>query len=298
MKNVWLLVNPKAGKGAVSQHLCNIIDVYVKHDFEVTVYTTQCEKDATRKIIENTVGYDRIVCSGGDGTLNEVVQGMMHFPKEKRMPIGYIPSGTTNDYANALKLSKNMLLATQDTISGVVHKVDIGKFQQKSFLYVAAFGLFTEVSYTTPQDIKNNLGRIAYILEGIKNIVNIKSYSLEVQMEQETISGDFIFGQVSNSTSIGGFPTIFPEQVELNDGLFEMMLIRMPKKPSDLQNMVSDLLKQNMQSKWIVYRKVKEVTFVSKEIVSWTLDGEFGGCEKEVQIEVLKEEVELYGIHL
>lgn len=292
-KKLLLIVNLNAGKGSVTRQLGEIIDCFIKADYDVNIYTTQAVADATRKIIEEGIDYDRIVCSGGDGTLNEVVRGMMHYPVEKRIPIGYIPSGTTNDFANSLLISKNMSEAAQCAATGSNYLVDVGMFNEQSFLYVAAFGAFTEVSYSTPQEIKNNLGRIAYLLEGIKSLANIKSYHLNVGCEDETFEGDFIYGQISNSTSVGGFQTMSPETIELNDGLFEMLLIYKPNNPLDLQNIIAALLMQDINSGWLVYRKVKKVSISSDNPIRWTLDGEYGGSVEKAVIENITQSIPL-----
>lgn len=285
------IVNLHAGKEKVNQELGHIIDLFVKNQFEVTIYTTQCASDATNKVKESAHDYDLVVCSGGDGTLNEVVKGMMTFPSELRVPIGYIPSGTTNDFANSLQLPRNMEEAARIAVTGSPCVIDIGLFNQKSFLYVAAFGIFTEVSYSTPQETKNYLGRMAYILEGIKSLANIKTYHLSLNADEELIEGDFIFGQITNSTSVGGFQIRNPQYVELNDGVFEMVLVRRPNNLLDLQNIVGAILLQDFNSEWFVYRKVKKVNLVSDEEVPWTLDGEFGGHEQEVFVENIHEAI-------
>lgn len=279
------LVNLKAGKEKIKQELGNVIDCFVRNKIDVHIHTTQSVGDATKQVALTALNYDLVVCSGGDGTLNEVVVGMMTLPIEKRIPIGYIPSGTTNDFANSLRLPRNMEEAAEIVVSGESCSIDIGLFNQKSFLYVAAFGLFTEVSYSTPQEIKNNIGRMAYVLEGIKSLANIKSYSLQVSADEEMIEGKFIFGQITNSTSVGGFQMRNPEWIELNDGVFELLLIRFPNNILDLQNIVGALLLQNLDSEWIVYRKVKCVKIKGEENVPWTLDGEFGGNVESAVIE-------------
>lgn len=279
-QKLLFIVNLFAGKGKIRQELGEYIDYFVKNHYDVSVYTTQCVGDATDYVTQHAQAYDGVVCSGGDGTLNEVVRGMMKLPKEQRVSIGYLPTGTTNDFANSLQLPKTVKEGAKVAIHGTLQWIDMGLFNQNSFLYVAAFGIFTEVSYSTPQEIKNNLGRMAYVLEGMKSLTNIKSYTMKVFADEEEIEGNFLYGQISNSTSVGGFQAMNAQTIALDDGVFEMLLIRCPNHILDLQNIIGALLLQDLSSDWLVYRKVSRVKIQSQTPVSWTLDGEFGGeCE-------------------
>ena len=201
MKRMLFVYNPRAGKGLLKPQLSDIIDIFVKADYEVVVYPTQAYRDAYKKIREFDANrYDLIVCSGGDGTIDEVVTGMMQ--RRTRIPLGYIPTGTTNDFANSLHIPKGILKAADNAVKGIVFPCDVGKFNDDVFVYVAAFGIFTDVSYETKQEVKNILGHLAYVLEGTKRLFNVPSYRIKVTHDGEEVEDEFILGMVTNSRSV------------------------------------------------------------------------------------------------
>lgn len=268
-----------------------IVDILVKAGYEVTVYPTQGRGDACRAMRERNKYYNLVVCSGGDGTLDEIVTGMIQ--SGFKTTIGYIPAGSTNDFANSLKISSTMKQAAETIVNGTVFSCDVGRFNEDVFVYIAAFGLFTEVSYGTPQEMKNMLGHMAYILEGVKHLQNIKSYRLKVTSvsengETKIIEDDFIFGMVTNSYSVGGFKSIagnvFKGRIALNDGLFEVTLIKMPKNPIELNSILAALAIQNIDTEYMYSFKSGKLIIESQEEVAWTLDGEFGGKHKLVTL--------------
>ena len=267
-----------------------IIDIFVKAGYEVTIYPTQSYRDAYRKVKEyNSKEYELLVCSGGDGTIDEVVSGMM--TRRDRDPVGYIPTGTTNDFANSLHIPKGLLKAADNAVNGVVFPCDIGRFNQDTFVYIAAFGLFTDVSYETDQAMKNVLGHLAYILEGAKRIFNVPSYRIKVCHGGEEIEGEFIYGMVTNSRSVGGFRSMVGKQVIFDDGLFEVTLIKKPKNPLELQEIIAALLIEQIDTKYMDTFKTGYITFESLEEIPWTLDGEFGGEHDYVEIENLRQQL-------
>lgn len=281
-KKMLMIVNPTAGKGQIKRVLCDVIQLFTKHDFLVSIHVTQNSEDIQLQVVKQAAKFDYLVCSGGDGTLNEIVRALMSL--KHHAVLGYIPSGTTNDFATTLQIPKNAVHAAKNIIEGSEKYIDLGKFNQEWFTYVAAFGAFTEVAYSTPQDVKNNFGRIAYFMEGIKSIPNITTYHLKVNIDSEKIEGDFIYGHVSNSTSIGGF-SLGRDKVVLDDGYFEMLLIYRPNNPLDLQAIIAALMMQDFSNSWFVFRQVKKVTFECEQNVTWTLDGEFGGNHQVSTIE-------------
>ena len=224
----------------------------------------------------------RVVCSGGDGTLDEVVSGMMKCPK--RIPLGYIPAGSTNDFASSLKIPKDMAKAAKIAVTGRKFSCDVGKFDEKPFIYVAAFGIFTEVSYSTKQEWKNILGHAAYLLEGAKSLHSFASYHMRVEHDGEVLEGEFIFGMITNSISVGGFKNMTGKNVELDDGVFEVTLIHMPKNPVELNAILASLTNLIDDTDLIHSFKSSQVSFLSEEEVPWTLDGEFGGATREVTV--------------
>lgn len=294
-KNMLFIYNAKAGKGLIRNNLVDILDVFVKGGYEVTVHPTQARGDAIFATKDREEKYDIVACSGGDGTLDEVVTGMMQC--EKRVPIGYIPAGSTNDFAMSLNISKNMMTAADTIVAGDTFSCDVGQFNEDTFVYIAAFGLFTEVSYGTDQQMKNVLGHIAYLLEGVKSFSQMKSYKIKATVDGEVIEDEFIFGMVTNSMSVGGFQRITGNNVELDDGVFEVTLIKRPMNPIELNRVMVALLDRDIDAECMYCVRAKEVFIESKEAVSWTLDGEYGGDHKEVSIKNLHKALEIQVPH-
>lgn len=291
MKKLLFVYNAHSGKGTIKSKLADIIDIMVKNDYQVAAHPTQAQGDATKIIEDESKDYDLIVCSGGDGTLDEVVTGMMHVQEKK--PIGYIPMGSTNDFANSLNLPKNILKAAEVAVSGRRFACDVGRFNDNSFIYVAAFGIFTEVSYQTNQELKNLLGHAAYILEGAKSLRDIEAYNMRVEYGDMSLEGDFIYGMVSNSISVGGFKQIAGKNVLLDDGVFEVTLIKHPKNPLELNEIVTSLVARVDESDLIYSFKTDKICFYSEKEVPWTLDGEYGGAHTQTEIKNCHQAVEI-----
>ncbi len=290
-KDMLFIYNPRAGKAQIRNHLVDILDIFVKGGYEVTVYPTQARGDAIKKTKRKKDKYDIVVCSGGDGTLDEVFTGMMQ--SKKKIPIGYIPAGSTNDFAVSLNLSRNMVQAAGDIVEGDTFSVDVGMFNDDVFAYIAAFGLFTEVTYETDQQIKNVLGHVAYLLEGMKRLATIKTYKLKVTKGEEVIEDEFLFGMITNSHSVGGFQRITGNNVELDDGEFEVTLIKKPQNPIELNRVMAALVDRDIDAECMYCFKANEVRIESEEEVAWTLDGEFGGSHKEVTVKNLHKSLEI-----
>ena len=296
MKKLLFVYNPRAGKEMLKPRLSDVLDIFVKAGYEVTVHPTQAYRDAYYQIKEYEVGkYDLIACSGGDGTIDEVATGMM---KRREMgkdvvPVGYIPAGSTNDFAKSLHIPRKPLAAADNAVKGVPFPCDIGKFNDSVFVYIAAFGIFTDVSYETDQAVKNVLGHMAYILEGAKRIFNIPSYKIKVEHDGEVIEDEFIFGMVTNSRSVGGFSNMVGKNIVFDDGLFEVTLIKTPKNPIALQEIIAALLIEQVDTKHMYTFKTKKITFDSVEEIPWTLDGEFGGEQDYVEIENVQKAMEI-----
>lgn len=291
MKKMIFIYNPNAGKGALKSGLSDILDIFVKADYEIVIYPTQRYKDAYQKVKHLPDGYDLVVCSGGDGTLDEVVTGMMK--RKERIPIGYIPTGTTNDFANSLHIPKNRLEAADTAVNGKLFRCDVGRFNKGIFVYIAAFGLFTDVAYQTKQEVKNVLGHLAYVLEGAKRIFNIPSYKIKVTYDEGVIEDKFIFGMVTNSKSVGGFRGMVGKEVVFDDGKFEVTLIKMPKNPLELNEIIAALLVEQVNTKHMYTFRTGAIRFESEEEIPWTLDGEFGGEHDQVEIENLQQQLQI-----
>ncbi len=290
-KKLLFVYNPKAGKARIRTKLADILEVFARDGYELTVCPTQKQGDACRIVAGRSKEYDLVVCSGGDGTLDETVTGMMQ--SGFRTPVGYIPAGSTNDFGGSLALPKNMVKAAQTIVDGRNFPCDMGAFNEDVFVYIAAFGLFTDVSYETGQDMKNVLGHMAYILEGMKRLPSIKSYSMRVCYEDKVIEDDFIFGMITNSVSVGGFKNITGKNVKLDDGVFEVTLIKKPKNPVELNNIMLSLLNRAIDTKSMYCFRTAELELESPEPVAWTLDGENGGAHKDVRIKNLHHAIEI-----
>ena len=284
MKKLLWIINPLAGRGAIAGKVVDCVSIFQQAGYTVTLYATQGVQDATHVLQECIGVYDRIVCAGGDGTLHEVVTGLMEIPAESRPPLGYIPAGTINDFALSLGIPKAPIEAAKIAVGGCLQALDIGRFNDRYFNYVAAFGLFTEVAYATSQQFKNIFGRAAYIIEGIRSLMNIQQRHIKVTYNGTTIENDFIYGMVSNTVSVGGFRTLSADGVILDDGLYEALLIYPVENPMELQWLANDLLTNTTDSSRFIYCRTSHITFESTEEIPWTLDGEFGGKIASVEI--------------
>src|SRR5574344_515883 len=282
MKDLLFIYNPYSGKGMIKENLSDIINCFVKAGYRVGVHPTQRKFDAKEQVIHCSSHYDMIVCSGGDGTLNETISGLMEL--EDRPMLGYIPAGSTNDFATSIRLPKSMVDAAKIAVRGTPVSVDIGSFGKKKFVYIAAFGVFTDVSYMTPQELKNVLGHPAYIIEALTKLSSIRTSHMRVKYDDKIIEGDFLYGMVSNSISVGGFKGITGRNIVLDDGLFEVTLIKQPKNPIDLQMILGGLIGMDTKTDSIISFKASQIIFEADEKVPWVLDGEYGGSPKRVKI--------------
>ena len=282
MKKMLFIYNPNAGTGVLKPKLSDALDIFTKSGYEVTVHPTQKPHDAVEKIQECGGEYDRIVCAGGDGTLDEAVTGMRLGGLQTSL--GYIPAGTTNDFAASLGIPKDILAAADTAVNGIPFPCDVGEFNGDHFIYIAAFGIFTDVSYETRQSMKNILGHLAYLLEGAKRIFNIPSYKVKVTHDGESFEDEFIFGMVTNSRSVGGFKGIIGSEIIFDDGEFEVTLIRTPKNPIELNELLGAILMKQINPQRMYSFKSGEVKFECEEEIPWTLDGEFGGTHREVVV--------------
>ncbi len=283
MKKIYFIFNLQSGKATIASKLGLVIDMFTKAGYEVTTRPTQDKMDACAAAsYACSQGFDIIVCSGGDGTLNEVIQGIMK--SEKKLPIGYLPAGSTNDFAKGMGIPTKIDQAVNGIINGVISPCDIGSFNDKYFTYIAAFGAFIEVTYETSQQIKNVLGHLAYILNGISHLKKIKSYHMKINFDDQEIEDDYIFGMVTNSSSVAGLLSL--SDFKCDDGLYEVTLIKTPHNPLDLQMIIHSLLNLDidLDTKHIKSFRTSKIKFESQEDISWTIDGEFGGMCKIAEI--------------
>lgn len=290
-KKNLIIMNPFSGKREANKYLTDIIDIFTKGGYMTTILTTTERGDGTVYASRYAGEFDLITCIGGDGTFNEVVAGLLD--SGERVPVGYIPAGSTNDFANSLKLSTNILKSTEDIVKGRLKTLDIGSFNGRKFSYVASFGAFTQTSYSTPQSVKNMLGHLAYILEGATSLTSIKPQHLKIEANGMPYEDDYIFGAISNSTSLAGILTLDPQYVDMNDGLFELLLVRSPKNPIELAEIVYMLTTQNYESNKITFVNADSFTIYADENMDWSLDGEYQeGCER-IEIENLHNAIDI-----
>lgn len=292
MKKVLLVVNPRAGQRKVDRLLMKIIDIFNRSDYEVITHITAASGDCENMVLHYANAIDLVVCCGGDGTFNETVSGVLRSGVD--IPVGYIPAGSTNDFANSLDLSTNILRAAKDIVSGRAERFDVGTFAGRHFSYVASFGAFTRTSYSTPQSVKNALGHLAYVLGGIQELSHIKPHHLRFELpDGRSIEDDFIFGAVSNSTSVGGILTLAPDRVDMADGLFEILLIRAPKDLKELTECLVALQKQTYNCAMITFLSTPSVTVTAPEAMDWTLDGEQQKGMANIHIQCLHQKLQL-----
>lgn len=281
-----LILNPSAGKGGSVSSVGRVMEVLYAGGYVPTVFFTEGVGDATHLVLSRGMEFDCVACIGGDGTLSETVAGLAQLPKPP--VLGYIPQGTTNDVAATLGLPKLPSLAARTIATGRPIPFDVGKFNSDAyFTYIAAFGAFTEVSYETPKESKQALGHLAYVLKGMEQLPKLTYYPATVEYDDGVISGDMIFGSVSNSSSVAGIVKLSKEQIALNDGLFEVILVKNPKNVIEMNQIVSNILSKSFSSGPVTLLKSKNVKFTFDRPVKWTRDGEAGGAHKEVSLENL-----------
>ncbi len=292
MKKMLFLYNPKSGTGQIRSSVAKIVEIFSEADYDVTIYPTKAALDARDTVCARAADFDIIVCGGGDGTLDEVVAGLMM--AQIHRTVGYIPAGSTNDFGTSVGIPRQPKRAAKVVVDGQPFLCDIGRFNQKEyFVYVAAFGLMTNVSYETGQDLKNVLGHAAYIVEGLKSLGSWESYHLEIESEEYTGQGDFIYGMVSNSNSVAGIKGFPGRDVSLDDGVFEVTLVRTPEDLLDLQNTIGAFFTGDENSQAVIRFKTKHVVFTSDEPLAWTRDGENGGMHTTVELETLPKVLEI-----
>ncbi len=286
---VLFVYNPVAGQLQIKSYLWNILNFFSREKVELTVYATQKSKEAYQLVKKYGAKYDRIICSGGDGTLHEVINGMME--TESDNILGYIPAGSVNDFAASLNLPKNKNKAAEIALKGKTKNLDVGKFNDLFFIYVAAFGVFTEVAYETTQEMKNILGRLAYFLQGVKSIASMKTYQVKMIEKGIETEDEYIFGMITNTLSVGSLYKLSDQNVELDDGLFEVTLIKVPHDLMELNLLTNFLLYGKEGNNLVKTFKTDNIEFIFDEPASWTLDGEYGGKPKEVKIEVIEKTI-------
>ena len=277
------IMNPCSGQKRANRFLPEILSTFNEAGYDVLVHMTAGPGDGDKTVRRLGAGMDAVVCCGGDGTFNDVVSGLLHSGLD--VPVGYIPAGTTNDFANSLKLPTDVMEATRAIVDGTPVAYDAGKFGDRYFSYVASFGAFTRASYATPQNIKNALGHTAYVLEGIQELSQLRKEHVRMDIGGRIVEDDFLFGAISNSTSVGGILTLDPSQVDMRDGLLEVLLVRAPRNLGELTECIQALKSQKYNCEMITFCSAPRVTVYSDPDMPWTLDGEREEGHGEVVVE-------------
>ena len=291
MKKLLCIVNPRAGKTKSAAPLFEAVAAFSRAGYLVRVYVTEAGGQARDIAAKWGSRYDMVVCAGGDGTLNETISGLMAL--EQRPPLGYLPNGSTTDFAASLHLHTTVEAAARAAAGGVPYPLDIGRHNDRYFAYVASFGAFTRSSYSASQAAKNALGHFAYILEGLGDLDSLRPYRGAIEADGERFEGEFIFGAVCNSTSLGGLVKLDASRVAMDDGAFELLLLRMPKTPLDLQNLITAMTRMQYDYPGVIFRHVKNVVLTTDQEISWSLDGEYAASAPKVEIQCLPGAIKL-----
>ncbi|MBE7009457.1 MAG: diacylglycerol kinase family lipid kinase [Ruminococcaceae bacterium] len=293
-KKLLFIVNPRAGRTKSRAPLFDAAVVYSEAGYLVSIRNTRRRGDATRYASALGREFDLVVCHGGDGTLNETINGLMSIPAEYRPQVSYLPGGSTNDFAASLSISPEPAVAAQSAMRLKPRALDVGRFNDRHFVYVASFGAFTKASYSVPQDVKNVFGHFAYILEGVRDLDTLRPYRMKLTADGEVFDGEYLFGAVSNSTSIAGMMKLSPEDVQFDDGEFELLLVPVPKTPAATQALINALLYQDYgNSEGLIFRHVRHVTAETEESIPWTLDGEYVPGAPKVDISIVENGIEM-----
>ena len=285
MKKMLFVMNPFSGTRRANKYLADIITLFNQADYEVIIHMTRGQGDATEIVRQRAANVDVVVCCGGDGTFNETVTGILE--AGAHVPVGYIPAGSTNDFAASLKLSGNVMQAAQDILEGQPVPYDVGKFGNRYFSYVASFGAFTRASYATPQSIKNALGHTAYVLEGINELSQIRNEHIRMEIDGQVVEDDFLFGAISNSTSVGGILTLSSDLVDLADGQMEILLVRAPRNLLEIPECIQAVQSQRYNCSMITFQSARRVRVFANPLMPWTLDGEREEGHEQVDVENL-----------
>ena len=297
IKKIMLIINPCAGRKSGKKNSDKVVELFRQNGAECILYMTEKRGDATDFVISDGEKYDVVACMGGDGTLNEVINGLLKANLD--IPLGYIPAGSTNDFARSMHLSKNLETAVHNIVTCRTKRIDAGLFNDRYFGYVSSFGIFTRTSYSTPQRVKNILGgKPSYLLHGVTELGRIRAEHMRVETNGNTYEGDFLFGAVTNSTSLGGVLKYDPKLVNMNDGRMELMLIHMPKNPAQLLSVLRSLLTKNItDNPYIIFDRSDKFTVYPRTRSDWSLDGEYAYTTGRCEIKCLKHKIRFICLH-
>lgn len=292
MEKLLFLVNPSSGKGRIRYSLFEITDIFTKAGYDVTVHPIQSGESSADYVREYGLDYDMIVCAGGDGTLNKLYSGYLCLrgdvseqDSDAKLPsVGYIPCGSTNDFARSIGISLRPLAAARQAADGSPVLIDAGMFRDEAFVYIAAFGLFTQTSYATPQTAKNVLGHSAYVFQGIRELSEIRNYEIEAEFDGKKVTGSYIYGQITNSRSVGGVKVLRDRTILFSDGVFECLLIKEPGTIEELRGVINAFLTGEIDSDLMIFERASRIKISSNGSIPWVIDGEYAGEYKDAEI--------------
>ena len=287
---VLIIVNPVSGKNNIKKYISRIKENFEKSDFQTEIKYTSIENGARSIIKGSKEDFDMILICGGDGTLNQAIQEVEY--ENLKVPIGYIPTGTKNDFAHSINISFDKLHISKNINKYCSRKIDLGMINDRVFNYVVAFGLFSESSYKTRIKLKQKLGRFAYVLYGIKEIFNHKTYKLQIQSDTTRIEDEFIYGSISNSKYIGGFDLFKNKSIEFDDGKFEAVFVKKPKNFLQMLRIILKVLQGKLEDECIYYIQTSNLEIKCNKPIELSIDGEYGGGKKDIRIHVKKQSVE------
>ena len=291
MKKMLFVMNPYSGMRRASRYLADIISLFNRAGYQVITHMTGWQGDAAEVVERLASQVDLVVCCGGDGTLNETISGILH--SGAQAPVGYIPAGSTNDFASSLKIPLNIMQAARDIVEGQPVSYDVGKFGDRYFSYVASFGAFTRTSYTTPQNVKNALGHTAYVLSSIQELSQIRKEHVRMEIDGQVVEDDFLFGAISNSTSVGGILTLDPKVVDMADGKLEILLVRAPVDLMEISECIKAVQTQKYNCEMITFRSAEKIKVYADPTMPWTLDGEREEGHDQVDVENMHHAIRL-----
>jgi len=296
MKKVLLIVNPVAGKMRLHSELFDITEVFCNNNYLVTTAITQYRGHG-KELAGNAYkeGYDLVVCCGGDGTLNEALSGMLSSCDKADIPLGYIPAGSTNDFADTLGIPSVPTAAAVNICKSDITEIDVGKFgDERFFSYIATFGAFSAASYSAPQELKNTIGHMAYLIEGLKQLASMRKYHVVIDADDRHLEDDYIYCSVSNTRSVAGIVKLSESLVDLHDGMFEVILVKFPKDINDTSRIISGILSSDFSDSVFEFFKTRSISFQTDEGISWSLDGEKADAPSTVTITNLASAVKMY----
>ncbi len=276
-----MLINARSGMKNSKANLLSVIDIFCRNGYDVSVYVTQKHNDAYEYLMKNRIRYDIVCVFGGDGTMNEVSNALM--AKEYKPLLGYFPSGTMNDFGSNFDLGSDMTVIAERICEGNVREFDVGKFNDRYFNYVAAFGAMCDVPFTTKRDAKELLGNIAYILEGISKLPEVKSHKISYTIANRTYKKDVLFGLIYSGNRVAGMELEDKKRSAIDDGYFNVLIVEYVPTIFNAPDLLSTILQQD---RFIHRYRTKKILLEFDDDLIFTLDGEEAKVKNKAEITI------------